>query len=454
MNMRFLAFFLIIPASMSAVIFTVPSDFTTIQGAIDAAWPGDFIDVLPGTYKESIDFLGKDIYLFGSAGAEVTIIDADGLGRAVTFQSGETEEAVLTGFTLINGNAYPSGGGILVSNNSSPEITNCIIQDCYGYNSGGAIQIENSAPFISGNIIQDNYAFSGPSGYGGAIFSFQSNALITGNIITGNDAENGSAFYLSEDTSIIRNNLIVENPNTYFDPRGTIYCAPGCETTFINNTIACNSEEAFYGDGQDVTVTNCIMYDNGPTEIEGSFNVFYSDIQGGFPGIGNISDTPCFITGPLSDYHLNPDSSSCIDAGNPAPDYNDPEDPANPGFALWPALGALRNDMGAYGGGGAGCWVKTEGESIAIVNCEVSLVLSPNPCSSLLSIHVILTEDTNASLSIYDLSGRMVHAITDACFQAGDCTVNWIVPADVPPGCYFIRLNTEFDSVSEFCVVL
>lgn len=454
MHLRFLALSLIIPAGLSAAIFTVPDDFPTIQEAIDAAWPGDAIDVLPGTYQESIDFLGKDIHLFSSAGAEATIIDAVGLGPAVTFQSGESAEAVITGFTLSNGSGYPGGGGILVSNNSSPEIMDCIIQDCYGYNSGGAIQIENSAPFISGNIIEDNHAYSGPSGYGGAIFSFQSSALITCNIITGNDAENGSAIYLSEDTSLISNNLILENPNTYFDPRGTIYCAPGCETAFINNTIAFNAEEAFYGDGQDVTVANCIMCGNGPTEIEGSFNVIYSDIQGGFPGTGNISDTPCFVSGLLSDYQLNPDSSPCIDAGNPSPEYNDPEDPANPGFALWPALGVLRNDMGAYGGGGAGYWVRIEGESIEIVNGELSLVLSPNPCSSLLSINIILTEDGNASLSIFDLSGRMQYAITDAYFQAGDCTVNWIVPAELPPGCYFIRLNTGFDSVSELCVVL
>ena len=34
----------------------------------------------------------------------------------------------------------------------------------------------------------------------------------------------------------------------------------------------------------------------------------------------------------------------------------DPEDPNNPGSALWPALGGLRNDMGAYGGPGAVNW--------------------------------------------------------------------------------------------------
>jgi len=42
--------------------------------------------------------------------------------------------------------------------------------------------------------------------------------------------------------------------------------------------------------------------------------------------------------------------SPCIDTGNPDVEYNDPEDPANPGQADFPSMGNLRNDMGAYGG--------------------------------------------------------------------------------------------------------
>jgi hypothetical protein len=43
-------------------------------------------------------------------------------------------------------------------------------------------------------------------------------------------------------------------------------------------------------------------------------------------------------------------NSPCKDAGNPDAQYNDLEDPLNPGNALWPALGNLRNDMGHFGG--------------------------------------------------------------------------------------------------------
>jgi hypothetical protein len=50
-----------------------------------------------------------------------------------------------------------------------------------------------------------------------------------------------------------------------------------------------------------------------------------------------------------SDCHLS-SFSPCIDTGNPDTLYNDPEDFSNPGNALWPAMGGLRSDMGAFGG--------------------------------------------------------------------------------------------------------
>ena len=46
------------------------------------------------------------------------------------------------------------------------------------------------------------------------------------------------------------------------------------------------------------TVTNCILWGNTPDEIyesSGDSVVNYSDVQGGWPGIGNINDDPAFI---------------------------------------------------------------------------------------------------------------------------------------------------------------
>ena len=61
---------------------------------------------------------------------------------------------------------------------------------------------------------------------------------------------------------------------------------------------------------------------------------------------GNITDDPQFVGS--ADLHLTA-GSPCVDAGRSEPSDNDECFP--------PSLGSDRNDMGAYGGSGACCWV-------------------------------------------------------------------------------------------------
>ena len=113
-----------------AVIINVPGDQPTIQAGIGAAEDGDEIVVAPGTYFETINFLGKGITLRSSGGSGVTIIDAQGAGSVVTCDSGEGPETVLDGFTATGGTGtlvalgFIAGGGML-NTNSSPEVANC-----------------------------------------------------------------------------------------------------------------------------------------------------------------------------------------------------------------------------------------------------------------------------------------------------------------------------------------
>lgn len=103
-----------------------------IQKAIDEAQDGDIVVASPRTYKENIDFKGKNITLESKEPdnpqmVAKTVIDGGGKGSVVTFQSGEGNGAVLRGFTIQNGSgSYPSskrakdqastaGGGILIS---------------------------------------------------------------------------------------------------------------------------------------------------------------------------------------------------------------------------------------------------------------------------------------------------------------------------------------------------
>lgn len=95
----------------------VPADQPTVQAGINAASSGDTVLVVPGTYKENINFNGKAITLKSSSGAKVTTINAGGVAPVVTFSSNETSTSVIEGFTIQDG----TGSGIYVSS-ASPTI--------------------------------------------------------------------------------------------------------------------------------------------------------------------------------------------------------------------------------------------------------------------------------------------------------------------------------------------
>src|SRR6187401_1617269 len=111
-------------AAAGANTLDVPAQYPTIQAAIVAAQPGDTVLVAPGTYLETIDFLGKGITVQSSGG---------GAGSVVTFQTHETPASVLSDLTITGGTgtvhgpfALLVGGGVYI-NGSSPVLRDCVI---------------------------------------------------------------------------------------------------------------------------------------------------------------------------------------------------------------------------------------------------------------------------------------------------------------------------------------
>ncbi len=134
----------------------VPGDLPTIQAAIDSAYEFDEIVVAPGTYNETIDFHGKLITLRSSGGAEITIIDGNGLNDSVvTCSSGEGPDTVLDGFTLTGGLAA-WGGGMYVDSNSSPTVVNCLFNGNIANKNGGGMYIGSGSPTLSSSFFCDN----------------------------------------------------------------------------------------------------------------------------------------------------------------------------------------------------------------------------------------------------------------------------------------------------------
>jgi hypothetical protein len=80
---------------------------------------------------------------------------------------------------------------------------------------------------------------------------------------------------------------------------------------------------------------------------------------------------------------------------------------------------------------------------------SLSIQVSPNPFSSQLSVNFSLPEAGNASVCIYDLSGRLISTVTEGMFPAGSNSVEWDVPEELSPGCYFVQYNSELGSRTE-----
>ena len=157
--------------------------YLTIQEGINAATDGDTVLVYPGTYYENINYNGKNItvaslYLTTQNNPYIhsTIIDGNQNGSVVTFESGETLDALLCGFTIQNGSGtYYShnyhGGGILCKN-SNPIIKNCIIRNNTAEQGGGISCISSNIHLIGITVKNNNAEYGG----GGILFWNNSNA--------------------------------------------------------------------------------------------------------------------------------------------------------------------------------------------------------------------------------------------------------------------------------------
>jgi hypothetical protein len=123
--------------------------------------------------------------------------------------------------------------------------------------------------------------------------------------------------------------------------------------TFSSNTVQHNGGGGMHNHESNTTIINCIFWDNAPDEIydaQSSAIVSYSDVQGGWPGTGNIDTDPCFINAAGGDLRLSSWDSPCIDAGTNTPTVGLPlEDlDGHPRIIDSDCSGTATVDMGAY----------------------------------------------------------------------------------------------------------
>jgi uncharacterized repeat protein (TIGR01451 family) len=240
-----------------------PTEYPTVQAAVDAAAAGDTVKIAGHcTGVDTRDGLPQIVYVSRSITlsggyaatnwtapdprANPTTLDARGQGRvlyitgapsapgrtsasgqAPAAQPGQTISVIVEGLRITGGDATGLGGGML------------------GKDAGGGVYV------IDANVIvSNNQVFSSTAADGGGLFLRDSDALVDSNVFTGSTATfAGGGLNLQASYATLINNLVADNQT---ENRGGGLFVRASSPRLLHTTIASN----IGGDGSGIFVTN------------------------------------------------------------------------------------------------------------------------------------------------------------------------------------------------------
>ena len=323
---------------------TWASAATNIQDAVDASLVGDEVVVTNGIYAtgsrtapdslSSRVVVSKPLWVHSLNGAQVTTIQGyrgpiatnygDGI-RCVYLTNGSS----LSGFTLTNGAANNSGGGVECGP-VNVTISNCVIVGNATATFGGGV--DNGTLYnctITGNVATNGAVSSG----GGANFSTLYNCVVTTNTSIGG----GGAVLATLNNCIVSGNSAVQgggvndcwltncllSGNWATDSGGGAYSGSLFNCTLVGNS-ATNIGGGGYGFDSFHDHANCVLYNSivysnqaamAPECECTQYDCCTPDNQS--LSSGNIPGPPQFVDPADGDFRLMR-TSPCIDAGNNA----------------------------------------------------------------------------------------------------------------------------------------
>jgi len=324
-----------------------------LQDAVDAAEPGDTILALPRLYLSpgAQLLMGPGVRLVGS-GPERTVILGD--VRAA-------DGVRISGFTFVNSTVaawdFPASGPLTwfvsdcvlegsriecIPGGSDDELTvrRCVFRNLWRGTAISAFQYR---------VLVSDCRFEMTAGARAVAISVSDSLAVSNCLFAGCDTGAGC----SEGLATIGNCVFVGNERgvaigvavalvedcTFFGNRHAIWISGQCDRgPIVRNSIIWGSSEA-----------------NVFIERSDGFGVpqiSFSDIEGGYPGRGNIDADPMFFLPSWDEPDLHVCAfSPCVDAGDPLSDYSNESEP-NGG----------RVNMGAYGN----TWEATTSELVDV----------------------------------------------------------------------------------------
>jgi parallel beta-helix repeat protein/predicted outer membrane repeat protein len=257
----------------------------------------------------------------------------------------------LTNVTF-SGNSASSAGGGMLNDCSSPVLTNVTFSGNSAAGGGGMFN-SISSPTLT------NVTFSGNSAAsGGGMFNSISSPTLTNVTFSGNSANDGGGMSNYDSSPTLTNVTFSGNSANYGGGMYNYNSSPTLTNVTFSGNIASYDGGGMLNDNSSPTLANCILWgntaDSGPQIYNSSSTptVTYSDIQGGYPGTGNISADPLFVDadGP-DDIAGTLDDNLRLHVGSPAIDAGD--NTAVPAGVTTdldgnPRITGAAVDMGAY----------------------------------------------------------------------------------------------------------
>ena len=387
---------------------TVPTTIYVGEGVFSPSTTGEQFPIIIPDY----------VHLIGTS-RETSILDAeadfDKESRVIKIVE-ECENIKVANFTITGGNAASAGciggGGILVTHPDLEYVydgpvspvnavfENLIVTDNTSVAGSGISIWRVSGPTLLNLIIQDNTS----EHYGGGLMIFSATASVTNVIVTGNNCYRndsyGGGMIINNSEATLANVTVTDNTAT---SGGGIFILD-TDAALINLTVSGNTATAFgggllVGPNTNPTLTNSIIWGNDPTQIQGfgTPTITYSDIQGGWDGVGNINSDPLFC---------NPDSGDFTLAGNS------------------PCIGTGENgtNMGAF---------DEECEAILLVDKDVIPLKYylhqnyPNPFNPITTLQYDLPEDGLVKITVYDMLGNVVSNLVNTNQSSGYKSIQW-----------------------------
>ncbi|UCD94170.1 MAG: hypothetical protein JSU69_10460, partial [Candidatus Zixiibacteriota bacterium] len=289
----------------------IASSWVDLEGAdtyeciIDADRQGTVLYCLPnGITIDSLTIMGG----YGDYGgglhfyySNATLLDCKITDNESTIRGGgiycRDGNADIRNNRICRNDCDDEGGGVFFLS-SDATIAHCVVDSNHAH-TGGGLCILSSSPTVDSCDIKYNDA-----DIGGGIKISSGRTNLSFCTITDNTANLGAGLHTYGDDTFIRNCTFTGNVASSYG--GGVYVFSLSDPVAVNTIIWGNLPESIYD------------------KVNGTFTATYCDIEGGWAGTGNIDCDPQFADPQNGDYHLT-EGSCCIDAGDPDPQYNDPD---------------------------------------------------------------------------------------------------------------------------------